>query len=119
MVTAVADGSAIPTVIAAKETEVVDMGSVVVGSASDAPWVLVVLPLVLVPILSAVMAASVPAHQSAVGNTMRWGVLHHALNLLTPLVWARFVAPNIFGRKEEGMSIAPEETLREVAAEVS
>src|SRR5438105_10816037 len=118
MVIAVAHGSA-PTVIEARETEVVGMESVAVVSASDAPWVLVVLPLVLVPILSAVMEASAPAHQSAVGNTMRWGVTKHALNLLTPLVWARFVAPNIFGRKEEGMSIAPEEALREVAAEVS
>ena len=69
MVIAVADGSAIPTVIEAKETEGVDMGSVAVVSASDAPWVPVVLAPALVPIPRAVTEASAPAHQSAVGNT--------------------------------------------------
>ena len=65
----VADEIAIPMVIEAKEAEVVAMGSAVVVSASDAPWVPVVPVPALVPIPRAVTEVSAPALQSAVGNT--------------------------------------------------
>src|SRR5436853_7482507 len=69
VVAAMADEIAIPMVIEAKEAEVVAMGSAVVVSASDAPWVPVVPVPALVPIPRAVTEVSAPALQSAVGNT--------------------------------------------------